>query len=104
MRLCYFWIAHVIFKIPETPATLPVQYFSIVFMASEQEINKRLRSLHQDFDFLLDNNVISEELYDDLTRGIPRRNIPPPPLSTTILTNFQAGRGKPRQLFRQLRQ
>ena len=42
-------------------------------MASEQEINKRLRSLHQDFDFLLDNNVISTELYDNLVQQIPRR-------------------------------
>lgn len=45
-------------------------------MASEKEINQRLRSLHQDFDFLLDNNVISTELYDQLTQQIPRRNDP----------------------------
>jgi|SRR5579862_8584130 len=45
-------------------------------MASEQEINKRLRSLHQDFDFLLDNNVISTELYDNLVQQIPRRILP----------------------------
>jgi hypothetical protein len=43
-------------------------------MASEQDINKRLRSLHQDFDFLLDNNVISADLYDELVQRIPRRN------------------------------
>ena len=43
-------------------------------MASEKEINQRLRSLHKDFDFLLDNNVISTELYDELTQQIPRRN------------------------------
>ena len=43
-------------------------------MASEQDINKRLRSLHQDFDFLLDNNVISTDLYDQLVERIPRRN------------------------------
>jgi len=42
-------------------------------MASDQEINQRLRSLHQNFDFLLDNNVISTELYDSLTQQIPRR-------------------------------
>jgi len=40
---------------------------------SEREINKRLRSLHSDFDFLLDANVISNELYDELTQRIPRR-------------------------------
>jgi hypothetical protein len=40
---------------------------------SEQEINQRLRSLHNDFDFLLDANVISTELYDELTQKIPRR-------------------------------
>lgn len=43
-------------------------------MASEQDINKRLRSLHQDFDFLLDNNVISTDLYDQLVEKIPRSN------------------------------
>jgi len=42
-------------------------------MASEQEINRRLRSLHQDFDFLLDNSIISTDLYDELTSKIPRR-------------------------------
>lgn len=47
-------------------------------MASDQEINKRLRSLHQDFDFLLDNNIISAHLYDDLVAKIPRRKLPPP--------------------------
>jgi len=41
-------------------------------MATEQEINACLRSLHKDFDFLLDNNVISTELYDQLVQKIPR--------------------------------
>jgi hypothetical protein len=44
--------------------------------ATEQEINKRLRTLHQDFDFLLDNNVISSDLYDQLVEKIPRRTSP----------------------------
>jgi hypothetical protein len=52
-------------------------------MASEQEINQRLRTLHQDFDFLLDNNVISAQLYDDLCKQIPRRNTPLYSLSLT---------------------
>ena len=52
-------------------------------MASEQEINKRLRSLHQDFDFLLDNNVISTDLYDQLVERIPRRI---PPSTEVVLT------------------
>jgi hypothetical protein len=43
---------------------------------SEQEINQRLRSLHNDFDFLLDANVISTEFYDELTQKIPRRKGP----------------------------
>jgi hypothetical protein len=46
-------------------------------MASDQEINKHLRSLHQDFDFLLDNNIISTQLYDDLVAKIPRPRFPP---------------------------
>jgi len=43
--------------------------------ASELEINKTLRRLHLDFDFLLDNQVISTELYDNLVEKIPRREI-----------------------------
>jgi hypothetical protein len=43
---------------------------------SEQDINKRLRSVHSDFDFLLDANVISSDLYDELTQKIPRRLSP----------------------------
>jgi len=46
-------------------------------MASDQDINKRLRSLHQEFDYLLDNNVITTELYDELCQRIPRRKSPP---------------------------
>jgi hypothetical protein len=43
---------------------------------TDQEINKRLRTLHQDFDFFLDNNVISSDLYDELIEKIPRRTPP----------------------------
>jgi len=41
--------------------------------ASKEEINQTLRRLHSDFDFLLDNNVISSDLYDQLVEKIPRR-------------------------------
>ena len=81
---CATWIAHVIpeFRNTRIFINLLAWHFSIAnlcspqFMASEAEINQRLRSLHQDFDFLLDSNVISTELYDDLVQQIPRRNVP----------------------------
>jgi len=41
--------------------------------ASKEEINQTLRRLHSDFDLLLDNNVISSDLYDQLVEKIPRR-------------------------------
>lgn len=44
--------------------------------ASKEEINQTLRRLHSDFDFLLDNNVISSDLYDQLVEKIPRRTHP----------------------------
>ena len=56
-------------------------------MASEQEINRRLRSLHQDFDFLLDNNIISAQLYDDLVAKIPRRKYNSPQTEGTMKTD-----------------
>jgi hypothetical protein len=56
-------------------------------MASDQEINKRLRSLHQDFDFLLDNNIISTQLYDDLVAKIPRRKFPLPQHQSAMQTD-----------------
>jgi hypothetical protein len=50
--------------------------------ASGPEINKLLRRLHQDFDFLLDNNVISTELYDSLVQQIPRSVLSRGPMLT----------------------
>jgi hypothetical protein len=46
--------------------------------ASKEEINQTLRRLHSDFDLLLDNNVISSDLYDQLVEKIPRRMDPRP--------------------------
>lgn len=46
--------------------------------ASKEEINQTLRRLHSDFDLLLDNNVISSDLYDQLVEKIPRRMDPCP--------------------------
>jgi hypothetical protein len=60
-------------------------------MASEKEINQTLRSLHKEFDLLLDSNVISTELYDELTSKIPRRSSP----SRTLSYWVQDGMRKP---------
>jgi len=60
--------------------TVTQRFDTFASMASEKEINQRLRSLHQDFDFLLDNNIISTDLYDDLTSQIPRRKSTSSPL------------------------
>lgn len=61
------WFMPVVLRFPECSSSS---------MASEQEINLRLRSLHKDFDFLLDHNVVSTELYDELVSRIPRRMYP----------------------------